>query len=46
MKKGYEGSIIEAEFTVYEMKRALSGVNRNSPGKDKICVEIIKNVSF
>jgi len=40
-KRGHSGS----EFTMYEMKRALSGVRKISPGKDEICVELIKNLS-
>lgn len=30
---------------MYEMKRALSGVRKTSPGKDEICVELIKKLS-
>lgn len=38
-KIGHLGSVIEAEFTMCEMKRALTGVRKTSPGKDEICVE-------
>lgn len=43
--EGKSGSVIEEAFTMYEMMRALSGVRKTSPGKDDICVELIKFLS-
>lgn len=42
-KRGHSCNVIEAEFTMYKLKRALSGVRKTSPGKDEICVKLIKN---
>lgn len=37
--------MLDSEFTLYELKRALSGVRNTSPGKDDICHEMIKQLS-
>uniref|UniRef100_A0A8C1XU29 Uncharacterized protein n=1 Tax=Cyprinus carpio TaxID=7962 RepID=A0A8C1XU29_CYPCA len=45
VKKNPSGSLLDIEFTLYELKRALTGGKNTSPGKDDICYEMIKHLS-
>ncbi len=44
LKKNPSGSMLDSEFTLYELKRALAGLKHTSPGKDDICYELIKQL--
>lgn len=37
--------MLDSEFTLYELKRALSGVKHTSAGINDICYEMIKQLS-
>ncbi|KAI7808137.1 hypothetical protein IRJ41_016520 [Triplophysa rosa] len=45
VKKNPSESMLDSEFTLYELKRVLVGVKYTSPGKDDICYEMIKHLS-
>uniref|UniRef100_A0A8C2BUC3 Reverse transcriptase domain-containing protein n=1 Tax=Cyprinus carpio TaxID=7962 RepID=A0A8C2BUC3_CYPCA len=43
-KKVDSESVLDNEFTLFELKRALNGVKNTSPGKDGICYKMIKEI--
>lgn len=44
-RKEIDGSVLDKEFTLFEMNRALIGVKNTSPGKDGICYRMIEHLS-
>ena len=43
-KQANSESVLEKEFTLFELKRALNGAKNTSPGKDGICYKMIKEI--
>ena len=43
-KEANSESVLDKEFTLFELKRALHGARNTSPGKDGICYKMIKQV--
>ncbi|WP_432490723.1 hypothetical protein, partial [Flavonifractor plautii] len=44
-KRNPSGDALDADFTLYELKRALGGVKHTSPGKDYVCYIMIKHLT-